>query len=131
VKLLLDAHIWVWTQLEPFKFSSRVRAILSSEENEVWLSPISIWEVTLLAEKGRLNLHPNAYQWIEAALGAHPLKEASLTIEVALARRGIQLPHRDFADLLLAATAKVLGLSLVTADARLLGVRGFSTVANR
>ena len=54
------------------------------------------------------------------ALSATPARETPLTYEVALASRTIALPHQDPADRFIAATAKVLGLTLVTSDARLL-----------
>ena len=52
-------------------------------------------------------------------------------MEIAVATRTIGLPHRDPADLFLAATAKVFELTLVTADARLLGIEGIPTLPNR
>ena len=54
MKLLLDTYIWIWSVAEPERLSSRVRNALDSSENEIWLSPISIWEFLLLVEKGRL-----------------------------------------------------------------------------
>jgi PIN domain nuclease of toxin-antitoxin system len=59
------------------------------------------------------------------------LHEAPLTFEIALATRDLALMHRDPADRFLAATAKVLGLTLVTADERLLGLGEIATLANR
>jgi PIN domain nuclease of toxin-antitoxin system len=85
----------------------------------------------LLAEKGRVELHPQASDWISRALTQLPLKEASLTHEIALETRNVHLPHRDPVDIFLVATARVLGLTLATADRRLLAANGISTLANR
>ena len=41
MKLLLDTHIWIWTQLEPWRISSEVTLELGSPRNELWLSPLS------------------------------------------------------------------------------------------
>jgi len=49
VKLLLDTHIWLWALLEPEKLARRVRDALGLGENELWLSPISVWEADPLA----------------------------------------------------------------------------------
>jgi PIN domain nuclease of toxin-antitoxin system len=130
VKLLLDTHIWLWIFLESKKLSSRVQHALQNPSNEIWLSPISIWELFLLLDKGRVILDLPPEQWIARAIAA-PLKEAPLTSEVLLVTRAIRLPHRDPADLFLAATAKAYDLTLVTADVRLLGVEGISTLSNQ
>ena len=130
VKLLLDTHIWIWSQLEPHKIGSRIAKILEHPATEKWLSPISLWEFTVLVEKGRLNLTMKAEEWIAKALEQFPVTEAPLTWEVMLAIPSVRLPHRDPADAFLGATAKVFDLVLVTADARLLSSKGFSVLAN-
>lgn len=131
MRLLLDTHIWLWSRLEPAHLAGRVYRALEDEANELWFSPLSVWEVLLLAEKGRLSLTPTAPEWIEAALRKVPMKEAPLTSEVAVATHQIRLPHRDPVDQFLAATARVFDLTLVTADSRLLQGKGFATLPNR
>ncbi len=131
MKLLLDTHIWLWSLLDPAKLSRRVASALQNDANELWLSPISVWEVLMLAERGRIVFDRDAVEWVQEARRAAPLAEAPLTVEVALATRGLALRHRDPADAFLAATAKVFGLTLVTTDRRLLAVPGIRTMPNR
>jgi len=131
VKLLLDTHIWVWSFLEPRKIASRVAEALQDSDNEKWLSPISLWELMVLVEKGRVALNMSTEEWIAQALREAPLREAPLTTEVVLATNKVCLPHRDPADTFLAATAHVFGLTLVTSDVRLLSVNGLPSLANR
>jgi PIN domain nuclease of toxin-antitoxin system len=108
-----------------------VARALENSTNELWLSPLSIWELLLLAEKGRIPMSLPADEWVVRALERVPLKEAPVTFQVALATRHIHLPHRDPVDLFLAATARFYDLTLVTADQRLLTGQGFSVLANR
>jgi PIN domain nuclease of toxin-antitoxin system len=132
MKLLLDTHIWLWSLLEPDKIGRKTAGALKSAQVEKWLSPISIWEFLILAQKGRIQLsgmEPAA--WMARALSEFPVKEAPLTAEVVLAMPGLGLPHRDPADAFLVATAKAFDLTLVTADARLLGLKGISVLPNR
>ena len=131
MKLLLDTHIWVWSLLEPKNLTRRVVRELDNRDNELWLSPLSTWEVLILCEKGRLVLNEDVHSWIAQAMNAVPLKEALLTHEVALETRRIRLAHRDPVDRLLAATAKVLDLTLVTADERLIGAKEIPVLPNR
>jgi PIN domain nuclease of toxin-antitoxin system len=131
VKLLLDTHIWLWALLEPDRLAPAVRAALQSAENEIWLSPISVWEAHVLVERGRLVVNAPASEWVERMVQAVPRREAPITHEVAIASRRIKLPHEDPADRFLAATAQVLGLTLVTADQRLLHSKEYAILANR
>lgn len=131
MKLLLDTHIWLWSLLEPEKLSRRVLKALENPDNQLWLSPISVWELLILAERGRVVLDADAGEWVVRAMSLTPLREAPLTYEVALETRRIALAHRDPADRFLAATAKVFDLTLVTADEWLLKVKDLPTLANR
>ena len=131
MKFLLDTHIWVWSLLEPQRLSRRVAKTLEDARNELWLSPISIWEILVLCRKNRLDLKGDPVAWISTALGRVPFREATLTHEVVLATNAIDLPHNDPADRFLAASAKVYGLVLVTADANLLSSKNYSALPNR
>jgi PIN domain nuclease of toxin-antitoxin system len=130
VKLLLDTHVWVWSHLDPGRVS-RVRSALVAPANELWLSPISVWEFLLLVERGRIVVRGEAGQWIRTALERAPMHEATLNHEVALLSRSLALPHQDPADRFLAASAAVHDLVLVTEDARLLAGKGYRTLASR
>ena len=129
MRLLLDTHIWLWSLLEPERLGKITLRELSNLENERWLSPISAWEALLLHEKGQVDLGEDASQWIERASAG--VLEAPLTHEIAIAAYGLSFLHADPADRFLAATAKVLGLTLVTADRKLLGLGEIATLANR
>jgi PIN domain nuclease of toxin-antitoxin system len=129
LKLLLDTHIWLWSLQDRERLGSRVEKELRDSSNEVWLSPISTWEALLLHSKGRILLHTdNLERWKAAATA--PFREAMLTHEIAFEARQLSIPSRDPADRFLAATALVLGLTLVTADVMLLGLGNIATLAN-
>ena len=131
MKLLLDTHIWLWGLLEPERLSPSVRAALQSPDNELWLSPISVWETLLLVERGRLSVTVAPTDWVRQMVRAIPLREAPLTHDIALMSRRLSLAHQDPADRFLAATAHVLGLTLVTADERLLQTSEYAVMANK
>jgi PIN domain nuclease of toxin-antitoxin system len=114
---------------EPKQISRRVQHELRDPNNELWLSPVSTWEVLLLHAKGRIQLHGNLQDWITRATTY--MREAPLTHEIVVIAHELPLPQQDPADRFLAATAAVLGLTLVTADHRLLGLGAIATLANR
>ena len=131
MKLLLDTHIWLWSLLDPKKLSRRVVRELKDPANELWLSPISVWELLVLCDKRRVVLNEEPQAWIARAMRTLPVADAPLTSEVALETANLSLSHKDPADRFLAATAKVFGLTLVTADERLIDGQDFAVLANR
>ncbi len=130
MKLLLDTHIWLWSLLAPAKLGRRVAEELEREDNELWLSPVSVWEALVLAEKGRIELLPDPERWVRDALREVPMQEAPLNREVAIKSRRLPIPDKDPADRFLAATAHVYELTLVTNDSDLQQVEGVPALAN-
>ena len=130
MKLLLDTHIWLWSLGEPHRLSRRVAQELDNRENELWLSPVSLWEAFLLIRKKRIQISPDFTSWLATSLSVLPVVEAPLTFEVARALTGLPVPHGDSADLFLAATAKAFELTLITADRNLIKTAGISVLAN-
>lgn len=130
MKLLLDTHIWLWSLGEPHRLSKRVAKELDNRQNELWLSPISIWEAFLLFRKKRVQISTDFTTWLANSLSVLPVIEAPLTFEVARTVPTLSVPHEDPADLFLAATAKAFDLTLTTADRNLIKTAGISVLAN-
>ena len=128
MKLLLDTHVILWSAAEPEKLPSKIAEELEKELNELWFSPISVWEILLLAEKGRVVIKADHEKTIRKMFKKLPFREAVINQEVAIQSRKINLPHQDPADRFLAATAIVYDLTLVTADSRLIDAKGFSVL---
>ena len=131
MRLLLDTHIWLWSLSNQPRLTPQVRRALAKPANELWLSPVSTWEVAWLVEKQRITLDTHFEAWLPRALSSAAFREALFTHDIAAAVRDVRLPHRDPADFLLVATARVLNLTLVTADERLINAKQVSTLANR
>ena len=131
MKLLLDTHIWVWSVLDRKRLSTKVAAVLESPKTELWLSPVSVWELLLLTERRRVQLDRPADRWIADVCAATPIRDAPLTRDVAIESRRLPLPLEEPADRFIAATALVYGFTLVTADKRLMTLKAVSVLANR
>ena len=128
MKLLLDTHIFLWGFLEPGRLRKSSADELENPDNELWLSPISIWECLVLADRRKIILDPNPETWVRAAIKILRPREAPVTTEVAFRSRTIDLENEDPADRFIASTAAVFELVLVTADDRLLDCDGFQTL---
>jgi len=131
MRLLLDTHIWLWIHREPWKLSSEVNQSIANPQNELWLSPFSIWELIILLERKRITMKMEMNQWIEESRKELSLLEAVFSWEVAHELSFTLLSHRDPADRFLVATAKIYDLTLVTADERLMNIPGLKVLANR
>ena len=93
------------------------------------MGAISCWEVAKLVERGRLDLDRPVEEWIGAALAYPGVRWLGLTLEVAVA--STQLPgefHRDPADQIIVAAARVHGCRLVTSDRKILDYVRIETV---
>ena len=122
--LFLDTHFWLWAQLGLVQRLSRaaLSAIRRAEANgRLRISVISIWELAMLEKRGRVSRPMNIQTWVEQALMKPGISLAPFTPEIAL--ESVHLPgdlHGDPADRILVATARVLGATLLTKDARLI-----------
>lgn len=127
--VLLDTHALVWRVAgdERLHSAARRRIEAAAEEQRLWVSAITPWEIGMLVAKGRLMPDRDVMDRLQAALDLPGIRLA--TLEPALAVASTRLPgelHGDPADRLIVATARHLGATLVTADAALLayGRRG-------
>jgi PIN domain nuclease of toxin-antitoxin system len=120
MKILLDTHILIWYIFDDPRLSQTLNTAIVNPENELWLSPISIWEILLLAEKGRLSLHPNPLTWLDNGIQELGITEAPLNNAIAILSRQLACPHQDPADRFIAATAIYYNLYLATVDKNLI-----------
>jgi PIN domain nuclease of toxin-antitoxin system len=132
VNALLDTHVLVWWLNGDKALSSAQRRILrrASPEAPLLVCRISLWEIATLHELGRLNLTLPLRDWLEQAV-APPLVRL-LDLTPAIAAEVASLPssfHRDPADRILVATARVHGATLLTRDERILRAGLVPTVA--
>jgi len=108
--ILLDTHVWVWWVSRPDRLQAWHREVLERGADRTFgVSIISCWEVAKLVEYGRLKLDRGAGLWIESALSGPGVSLVQLNPRIVV--KATQLPppfHRDPADQLLVATARVL-----------------------
>jgi PIN domain nuclease of toxin-antitoxin system len=128
--ILLDTHIWVWWVHGDSQLSkAHDEQIRAHEPDGLGVSVISCWEIAKLVEHERLVLPRSTEDWMDQALAYPGIQLVGLTPRIAV--ESTQLPgafHRDPADQIIVATARVLDCSLVTADERILNYPHVKTV---
>lgn len=119
--ILLDTHIWVWWVNESERLSSTMAdAIRKGVDDGLGVSTISCWEVAKLVENGRLKLAYPVEQWLHSALNYPGVVLLDLTPKIVV--ESTRLPgtfHKDPADQLIVATARVYESLLLTADTKI------------
>ena len=121
--LLLDTHVLVWLVLGERMLRTQAREAVheASRQDRILVSAITPWEIGVLASKKRIDLHRDVMEWVRGALSFAGVSLVPLEPEIAVASTCLPWEmHADPADRILAATARHLGATLVTADRALL-----------
>jgi PIN domain nuclease of toxin-antitoxin system len=127
--IVIDTHVWIWWVDDDPRLKRAVRDLIDGER-DVRVSAISLLEIATVVSLNRLILRPSVRHWLQIAQSAEQIRIVPLTDEICL--DSVNLPgsfHRDPADRVIVATARILNSELVTADGRILaydGVRTFS-----
>ncbi len=128
--IVLDTHVWIWwvhgdSRIKP----SQARVIENAESEVIGVSAVSCWEVAKLVERGRLELSRPLEEWFGLALDYPGIRLIELSPEIAIA--STRLPdefHRDPADQIIVATARVNECPLVTSDQKIISYGHVETV---
>ncbi len=120
--IVLDTHIWVWWVHGDARLTDEQTQWLQQYESQgLGVSAISCWEVAKLVEYNRLALPCSAGDWMKQALAYPGVRLLELTPEIAV--ESTQLPgafHRDPADQMIVATARIYNCALLTSDTKIL-----------
>ena len=120
--IVLDTHIWIWWVQGDANLTSQQVAWLQQYESQgLGVSAISCWEVAKLVEYNRLVLPCPVEEWMDQALSYPGIQFLNLTPQIAI--ESTQLPagfHKDPADQIIVATARVHNCQLLTVDAKII-----------
>jgi PIN domain nuclease of toxin-antitoxin system len=118
--ILLDTHAAIWTVSGRLKHEAARLVEIAASRAELMISPITAWEIGLLAKKRRLSLALTPENFVRALFALPGVVQATLTPSIAVAATA--LPDditSDPADRILIATATAYGARLVTRDRRI------------
>lgn len=117
--LLLDTHVFLWALAEPKRLSSKARNSIAKLENQVYVSPVTAYELSYKHRQGKLPSGAAIVTSFARQVGHLYASELAVTAPHALAAGQLEWNHKDPFDRLLAAQAMVEGFTLVTADENL------------
>jgi len=129
--ILLDTHIWVWWVHGNERITSTQAEIIKANETDIiGVSAISAWEVAKLVEYNRLELPCPLDEWFREALSYPAIRLIELTPEIAI--ESTRLPgefHRDPADQIIVAAARLYDSPLISSDSKILRYPYVNSVA--
>ena len=118
---LLDTNIWLWMVEEPQRLSAEIATIVKNADNyPFFLSAISVWEVAKKVSLGKLGLSIPVRDWLDKATQDQFIHILPLSVNVSL--ESTILPgtfHKDPADQIIVATARILQCPLMTVDEKI------------
>ena len=122
-KVIFDTHVFLWYMFANPRLSQKFQKSIQliQQLHPIFVSPMSIWEIGLLAQRNRISLEMDCLEWIEQALTDPGFTLTPLSPQIAVLSS--RLPgevHGDPVDRILIATAFETHSVLVTCDEKIL-----------
>ena len=130
MNLLLDTCAIIWCVSDPRSLSAAARKAVLDRRSRVHVAAISCAEIACLADDGRIAVTPHWRTWFNRAVANNGW--SVLDINLATVQEAFSLPgpfHRDPADRFIVAAARLLDLTIVTADRKILDYPHVSSLA--
>ncbi|MBN9412962.1 MAG: type II toxin-antitoxin system VapC family toxin [Candidatus Paracaedimonas acanthamoebae] len=123
IQLILDTHVFLWLMNDENELSLEARKIIETSiiDGSIAISAISLWEISMLHARERILLNQPCLTWIKRSLEAPGITLYPLTPEITV--ESASLPggfHGDSADRFIVATARVLGIPLLTREQKII-----------
>ncbi|MEG3956898.1 type II toxin-antitoxin system VapC family toxin [Microcoleus sp. herbarium2] len=119
--IVLDNHIWVWWVDNNARLTQKRQDWIQQYQSQgLGVSIIYCWEVPKLVELGTLTLSLAVDEWLAAVLADPGVQQLELTIPIIIQSSKLTGFHRDAADQIILATAKIHECPVLTADAKIL-----------
>lgn len=121
--ILLDTHTWIWLFNGSTELSQDAieQIDIAANRGKVFISAISVWELSMLVAKNRVNLSQSLHKWVQDSLNQPGVNLSPILPEIAI--ESSFLPgnfHGDPADRIIVATARINNLMLLTRDKKII-----------
>ena len=116
VKYLLDTHSLVWAFLDSFSLSKKSKKIIEDSKNEVYISPVSSWEISIKYHLGKLNEDENLFKKYKKYVIDSNFMEITINSNHSLKAGSLPKIHKDPFDRMLIAQAQIENMTIITAD---------------
>lgn len=116
MQLLLDTHIFLWFVTAPANLSAAALAAIQDPENQIYISLVSAWEISIKSGLGKMTLSQPVEPFVREQTRRNRFEILPITLGHIAAVEHLPRHHRDPFDRLLIAQSIVDNLTLVSAD---------------
>ena len=116
MRLLVDTHTFIWLDNTPNRLSQRARRALQELDNSLLLSIVSVWEIQIKVQLGKLALQNSLAELVQKQQEVNDVELLPITLPHVLALSELPSHHGDPFDRLLISQARVEDATLVTRD---------------
>ncbi|HTD85446.1 MAG TPA: type II toxin-antitoxin system VapC family toxin [Candidatus Binatia bacterium] len=116
MKRLLDTHAFLWADGEPERLSAAAKAACEDQDSELLLSVVSVWEIQIKIQLGKLALRSGLREIMGAWVQRNNLRILPVNLEHVLRLEVLPSHHKDPFDRLLVAQAQAEGCELISHD---------------
>jgi PIN domain nuclease of toxin-antitoxin system len=113
---LLDTHVFIWMDSDPSLLSASVEGLLKDKQNAVYISVVSVWEMQIKVQIGKLTLSAPVEKLVQEQRDNNDLNILPVTLAHALKVGDLPLHHKDPFDRLLVAQAIVEDFTFITKE---------------
>jgi PIN domain nuclease of toxin-antitoxin system len=127
--ILLDTHVLIWMSSDPNRLSKQAREAIreARQKTGIAVASITLWELAWAAENHRIWISGSVETFVRETVSRVITREMTPEIVAVAVRLPPEFP-KDPADRLIASTAMVDGIPLVTADTRIRNARVADTI---
>jgi len=119
MRYLLDTHVLIWFDSSPEKLSKKVLDVLLNEKNQLYISHVSLWEMQIKSQLGKLTLGSSLKDLVSSQQSINGLEMLNIQAEHIYALETLASYHRDPFDRLLIAQSMIEKMVLLTADEKI------------
>ena len=119
MRLLLDTHTALWLVNEHERLSPKAKDSLLSDENELFISIVSFWEIAIKSSLGKLTELVGGVGAFTAQIDRMPIELLPITPRHVAVVESLPFIHRDPFDRILVAAAKTENMTILTTDANI------------
>ena len=116
MKFLLDTHTFIWWDSNPKRLSKTALNLLSDSNNYLFLSLVSVWEMQIKIQLGKLQVRADLGTLLAEQLSENNLGLLNVNLSHILTLSQLENHHKDPFDRLLIAQARIEKMTLVSCD---------------
>ncbi|NEP58238.1 MAG: type II toxin-antitoxin system VapC family toxin [Symploca sp. SIO2G7] len=116
MNILLDTHVFLWFINDDPRLSDNLKYLVEDEDNVIYLSLASLWEISIKSNLGKLNIGNSYTEFVEAEIIQSRISLIEIKLEHFKINATLPFHHRDPFDRLIIAQSMAENIPIITLD---------------